>query len=64
MLHGVGESGQTWRTALLISTSLGSLEVSFISILFCVYMSADELNNVPGIFLDFKISYKICLCVL
>jgi len=54
MLHVVGERGQPWRTALLISASLYSLEVSFVNVLFCVYMSANVLYNVPGMFQDLK----------
>jgi hypothetical protein len=66
MLHGVGESGQPWRTALLISASLDFLELSFVNILFCAYVSADALHNVRvhGIFLDFKISYIKSNCLL
>jgi hypothetical protein len=59
MLQREDETGQPWRSACL-----GSLEVSFINILFCVYMSSLAFNNIPGIFPDFKILYKICLCVL
>jgi hypothetical protein len=39
MLNSVGEGGQLWRTPLLISASFDILELNYINILFCVYMS-------------------------
>jgi len=36
MLNNVGESGQPWRTPLLISTDFESLLLNFIIILFFV----------------------------
>ena len=58
-LNSVGERGKTQCNHLLISASLRCLEFHFI-ILFCVCMSNAAFNKVYGIFLDFKISYKIC----
>ena len=36
ILNSVGESGQPWRTPLLIYTGFDSLLLNFINILFCV----------------------------
>jgi len=36
ILNSVGESGQPWRTPLLISTGFDSLLLNFINIMFCV----------------------------
>jgi len=36
ILNSVGERGQPWYTALLISTGFDSLLLNFINILFCV----------------------------
>jgi hypothetical protein len=53
ILNSVDERGQPWRTLLFISATFEDLELNFIDILFCVYMSTIALNNVSGIFLDF-----------
>jgi len=44
MLNNLGEEGQLWRTPLLISASFDSLELNYINILFCVYMSIIAFN--------------------
>jgi hypothetical protein len=56
--------GTPWRTPVLISASFDDLELNFIDILFSVCMSSTAFNNVSGIFLDFRISNKICLRTL
>jgi hypothetical protein len=63
IINSIGERQQHWRTPLLISDSVNDLELNFIDILFCVCMSTIAFNNLPRIFLDFRISYKICLYV-
>jgi len=64
ILNGVGEQGQLWHTALLISASFESLVLNFINVLFCVFMSTIAFNNVSGIFIDFKIPDEISFCIL
>ena len=65
MLHGEGKRGLPWRTALLISASLDSLEVGFINVLFCAYTSADVLCNVPGMFRNLKYhTSNMSLCTI
>jgi hypothetical protein len=49
---------------VLILASFDDLEFNFIGTLFCVCMSTVAFNNVSRIFLDFRISNKICLCML
>ena len=55
ILNSVSKRRHPWHAALLISTSFDSLELHFINILFFVCMSTIAVNNVSGIFLDFKI---------
>jgi len=57
ILNSVGKRGQPWHTRLLILSSFDSLELNFINILFCVYVSTVVFNNVSGIFIILK--YKI-----
>ena len=64
VLRSVGRRDQPWHTVLLISTSLDSLELHFINILLCVYMSITAFNNVCAIFIDIKISSTISFCIL
>jgi len=61
MLNNVDESGQPWRTPLLISTDFESLLLNFINILFLVLISTIPFNNVSAICRDFKMLNKICL---
>ena len=63
-LKQCSERGQVCRFPLLIPVSIDSLELNVINMLFCVYISSFAFNNVSGIFLDFKMSNKICLCTL
>jgi hypothetical protein len=63
-MNGVDERGQPWLTTLLISASFDGLELHFINILFRVNVSNMTFNNASGIFLDFKISNKVCLRIL
>jgi len=64
ILNSVGERGQPRHSHLLILASFDSLELCFINILLCVCVSTVAFNNVSGIFIDFKISNKICLCAI
>jgi len=64
ILNSVGERGQPRHSHLLILASFDRLELYFINILFCVYVSTVAFNNVSGIFIEFKISNKICLCAI
>jgi len=64
ILNSVRRREQPWHTPSLISISPHSLELHFINILFCVYMSTTAFNNICAIFIDFKIPSKISLCTL
>jgi hypothetical protein len=59
ILNSVGERVQPWCTPLLSSESFDNLELSFIDILFFVFMSIIVFNNVSGIFLDFRTSKSV-----
>jgi len=61
MLNSVGEGGQLWRTPLLISASFDILELNYINILFCVYMST--ITSSEMFFFYFKISMKHVLYI-
>jgi len=63
LLNSTGERGQPGLTHLVISASLDSLELNFINILFCVYVPSIAFNDTSGIFIDFRISNNICLCI-
>ena len=43
VLKSVGKRGQPWCSHLLISASFDSLELNFINVLLCVYMSTIAL---------------------
>jgi len=45
ILNSVGERGQPWHTRLLILANFDSLELNFINILFCVYVSTVAFNK-------------------
>jgi len=63
-LKQCSERRQVCRFPLLIPATIDSLELNAIDILFCMYMCYVAFNNVSGIFLDFKMSNKSCLCIL
>jgi len=54
-LRSVARRVQPCHNPLLISACFDSLELNFINIVFCVYMSTTAFNNVSGIFTYFKI---------